>query len=112
MVAPGTSVELTYLRHGEKHSVTLTPVEAADWFSPDRGFLFEQLTFERKARSVGDALALGGQETLDNLTIVFRSVKKLSTNQGFDARSGRPLDDHFDGLARGRRKETLNSCCS
>ena len=36
---------------------------------------------EGKAESLGEACAMGGQETLESLTIVFRSVEKLSTNQ-------------------------------
>lgn len=80
-LAPGTTVELTFLREGKEHTVELTPVESADWFNPDRGFLFEPITFERKAASIGEALALGGQETLDSLTIVFCSVKAISTNR-------------------------------
>jgi regulator of sigma E protease len=39
------------------------------------------MTFEGKAASVGEACAMGGRETIDALTIVFRSVEKLSTNQ-------------------------------
>ena len=80
---PGTTVELSYTRPGWKEpvAVKLTPVEAADWFNPDRGFLFEPMTFDLRANSVGDAVALGGRETLEALTIVFRTVQKLSTNQ-------------------------------
>ncbi|MBN1396315.1 MAG: site-2 protease family protein, partial [Pirellulales bacterium] len=80
-LAPGTLVELTVLRkegEGEKeYKAKLTPAVADDWFAPDRGLRFEAATFARKASSPGEALALGGQETLDNLTIVFRSVKSI-----------------------------------
>jgi regulator of sigma E protease len=78
---PGTTVRLKVSRKESEKTVTIQPVEAADWFTPDRGFVFEPLTFARQATSLGDALALGGRETLDQMTIVFRSVKKLSTNQ-------------------------------
>ena len=81
-LAPGTKVELTVLRQDkEEITVELTPVESDDWFNPERGFRFENMSFERKAESLGDAIALGGQETLDSLTIVFRSVKAISTNR-------------------------------
>jgi regulator of sigma E protease len=78
---PGTTVQLTVLRQGTEKTVTMAPVEDSHWFNPDRGFMFDPLTFERKVRSVGDLLAFGGRWTLDDMTIVFRSVGKLSTNQ-------------------------------
>jgi regulator of sigma E protease len=59
----------------------LKPVESADWFNPDRGLLLEPMMVDRKVGTIGDAMALGGRETLDALTIVFRTVGKLSTNQ-------------------------------
>ena len=74
-------MELTYTRQGKEQKKTLNLAEAADWFNPDRGFLFEPMTFEPKMESVGDAVALGGQETLDALTVVFRSVKAIGTNK-------------------------------
>jgi len=78
---PGTTVELTFSRQEKEQTVTLTPVESAEWFNPDRGLLFEPETFDRKANNLGEAFVLGGQETSDALTIVFRTVGKLSTNQ-------------------------------
>ena len=35
---PGTTVQLTFSRQEKKQTSTLEPVEAADWFNPDRGF--------------------------------------------------------------------------
>jgi regulator of sigma E protease len=78
---PGTTVELTIFRHRSEQTVKLEPVEAPDWFNPDRGLQFEPTTFLAKPESIGEACAMGGQETLDSLTIVFRSLKKISTNQ-------------------------------
>ena len=78
---PGTTVELTVLRQEEEKTVALTPVEAADWFNPERGFNFEPMTFAHRAKSFGDAVKLGGVETWANTMIVFRSIKKLSTNE-------------------------------
>ena len=82
VTAPGTTVELTYLRQGKKHTTKpLATIEAADWFNPDRGLIFEPMTFRCKAQSIGEALAQGGQETLDNLTIVFSMLKALSKSK-------------------------------
>ncbi len=79
---PGTDVQLTLLRDKtELPPVRLQPVEDANWSNPDRGLLFEPMLFEQKAENVDEALALGGRATLDEMTVVFRSVKKLSTNQ-------------------------------
>ena len=78
---PDTTVHLTFSRNEKEQTVTLKPVKAEGWFNPDRGFLFEPMTFARQAETLGDALALGGRDTFDEMTIVFRSVGKLSTNK-------------------------------
>ena len=68
----------------------MQPVEAADWFNPDRGFLFEPLTFERKAKTLATPVPFGGRETLDEMTIVFRSVKATQHEPGLAAKLGGP----------------------
>ncbi|MEN6405953.1 MAG: site-2 protease family protein [Thermoguttaceae bacterium] len=78
---PGTSVDLTFLRGDEKKTVTLKPTAATDWFTPDRGFVFEPMRFVHGADSFGQALRMGGRETLDSLTMVFRSLRALGTAQ-------------------------------
>jgi regulator of sigma E protease len=80
---PGTNVELRYVHPGSKEPITaeLTPADAADWCNPERGFLFEPMTFDLRADSVGDAMMLGGRETLDALTLVYRTVGAISTTQ-------------------------------
>jgi regulator of sigma E protease len=75
---PNTRIELT-LKSGR--SVTLEPVQAEDWFNPDRGFVFEVLTFEQQATSLGDAIRLGTREAVGSLTMVFRIVQRLLDNQ-------------------------------
>jgi regulator of sigma E protease len=79
-VLPGTVVRLTVVRDDKERWTALEPVEVADWHNPERGFVFEPLTVAHRATSLGNALALGGRETLEQLTMVFRSVKKLSTH--------------------------------
>jgi regulator of sigma E protease len=78
---PGTTVKLTFQRKTARRSVTLNPVEAADWFNPDRGFMFEPLVYPCRATNLAGAVALGGQATLDEMTVVYRFLKKLSTRQ-------------------------------
>jgi regulator of sigma E protease len=87
---PGTSVELTVSRAGQEQTVVLQPVEDRDWCNPERGFLFEPMTFERKAASFSEACALGGQATLDELTVVFRTVRALGTSQISPRKLGGP----------------------
>ena len=102
-VLPGTVVRLTVVRDGKERWTALEPVEVADWHSPKRGFVFDPLTVAHRATSIGNALKLGGRETLEQLTMVFRSVKKLSTHD-VSPRAGRPLVHHPDGDACRRRR--------
>jgi len=75
---PGTRLELE-LQDGGK--VALAPVEADDWFYPQRGLEFAVLRVQRRADSPGEAIALGTQETVDSLLLIFRTLKALSTGQ-------------------------------
>ena len=75
----GTTVELTFSRGDKEQTVTLEPVDATDWFSADRGLVFEPMLFAHQPKNLPDALALGARETLDNTTIVFRSLRALVT---------------------------------
>jgi regulator of sigma E protease len=78
-VLPGTSVELSVARGKEQLVVKLDPVDAAGWFCPDRGFLFEPMMLDFRAQSVGEAFTMGARETLDQMTLVFRSIRALGT---------------------------------
>lgn len=75
---PGSKAQLQ-LASGRQ--VTMEPVESKDWFNPDRGFLFEIQEIQRRAESFGDAIRLGLKETVDALTMVFRTVQRLLDNQ-------------------------------
>ena len=75
---PGTRVELN-LKDGR--TLTLTPAAAADWFNPDRGFVFKPLTFTQTAGSVSEAITLGMRESWDSLTLIFRTLRSLGTGQ-------------------------------
>jgi len=75
---PGTLVEL---KLADGREIVLRPVPADDWFNPDRGFLFDLKFFIEQARTPGESLRLGFEETIDSLTMVFRTIQKLSTRQ-------------------------------
>jgi len=75
---PGTKVAIT-LKGGQE--VELVPSAAEDWHNPDRGLIFNLSQFTEKAATPGEALQLGFGETIDALTMVFRTIQKLSTRQ-------------------------------
>ena len=87
-LAPDTQIELTFSREGEElPAQKLTAVEADGWFNANRGFLFQPLTSQLKAKSISEAFALGGEQTLSDLTVVFRTVKKLTTTTDVSPRN-------------------------
>jgi len=72
----GSKIELTF--QGDK-TVSLVPVDAADWYNPDRGLVMQPASFTLTAKSFGEALKLGGEETLLQATIVLRFLQRLTT---------------------------------
>ncbi len=75
---PRTTVEL---KLGDGREVTLEPVETDEAFFPDRGLIFDFLMVEREAESIAEAVALGTEETVNSLLIIFRTINKLGTGQ-------------------------------
>ncbi len=73
---PGTKVEL-HLE--DDRLVELKPVEAADWFNPNRGFAFQPKETFVRASTPGEAVRLGGQETVDSLLFVWGILSKLGS---------------------------------
>jgi regulator of sigma E protease len=78
---PGTKVELTFKRKGKEQTATIVPTTLADVYNPYRGFRFEPLTVLSRGDSWNEAFALGGVQTLKDVTVVFRSVRALGTGQ-------------------------------
>jgi len=74
---PGSEIELTWDRAGEKKTRMLTWYEAGDWFNPDRGFRTGLLLFPQKGETWGEAIQFGAEETLDSTLLVFRVLSKL-----------------------------------
>jgi len=85
---PGGTVELTL---ADDRVVELQPVDAPDWFRPERGFEFEAKTFFSGGQSFALAVRLGTRETIDSLTIVYRFLAKLGTRQVDATAFGGPL---------------------
>jgi regulator of sigma E protease len=89
-VDPGTKVELTVKRPGEEaaHNVTLEPASAEGAYVEARGLNFELIERIRTARSFGEQVRLGWDETTEALGMVFRFLKKLGTQVPFTALGG------------------------
>jgi regulator of sigma E protease len=73
---PGTVVELE-TETGDK--VSLEPAPVDDWFNPDRGLLLEQEKVVRQAESLAEAAVLGYDETVESLTMIYRTLRKMGT---------------------------------
>jgi regulator of sigma E protease len=70
----GATVELEF--QGGKN-VSLTPVDAVDWYHPERGLAMQPAEFMLKAKSFGEAMRLGGEETYLQATLVLRLIPRL-----------------------------------
>ena len=87
-LAPGTEVELEWLRQGVSRKATLAPETVHDWFNPDRGMIFEPVYVYLTANTWGEALAAGGAETLNATLLVYRTLHKLGSQVSFKALGG------------------------
>ena len=72
-------VELTVGAGDNERQVMLQPVDSAEWFSPDRGFVLRPLERIRKADSLGEAIEFGSRETKESLLMVYRFLQKLGS---------------------------------
>lgn len=72
----GTAARLTT---SDKRTVDLQPVDARNWFNPERGMRFERRLITEQADSAGQAMRLGWRETADSTMLVFRVLGKLGT---------------------------------
>jgi regulator of sigma E protease len=73
--------EKVLLTTTDGRKLTLEPTKSPDFFNPDRGFWFASMTRIRKATSFGEALALGGRETKEDLLQVYWFLQKLGSGQ-------------------------------
>jgi len=91
--AAGTVLRLTVKEDaGGERTVDLTPAEAADLFVVDRGLVFEPLTTQVRAASLGDALGRGARKTLEDLSLVYGFLGKLWTNDIDPRLVGGPIE--------------------
>ena len=73
---PGSKVKLTL---ADGRTTTLEPVDAADWYFADRGLNTAPEMITAQARSISEALAMGGRETVDAVLHVYLFLRKLGS---------------------------------
>lgn len=78
---PGSKVELT-VKDGSTadaapQTIPLLAVTQDDWFLPERGLLFQAETFDLRAESFAQAVAMGADETWESITLVYRILDRL-----------------------------------
>jgi regulator of sigma E protease len=90
----GTRLRLTVepAAGGDRREVDIEPVEADDRFVVDRGLVFEPVYETVRARSFGDALARGTRKAFENLSLVYRFLHKLTSNQLSPRLLGGPIE--------------------
>ncbi len=71
----GTKVELTL--KGQEKPILLEPQDSDTYFLTIRGFRLKDVTRIRQAADFGEALALGGRETWEAVTMVVQFLRKV-----------------------------------
>ena len=92
-VAPGTRVQLVIEgADGLARDVELDPAAEVDRFVVDRGLVFKPVYKLVKAGSVGAALASGGRKAMEDLSLVYRFLGKLTSSQISPRLLGGPIE--------------------
>jgi len=77
---------------GKRRTVELTTKDADDQFVIDRGLFFEPLYEVVRAGSFFEALSRGGRKAVDNLSLVYRFLHKLTSNKISPRLLGGPIE--------------------
>jgi len=77
---------------GLSRDVELLPVAATDSFVMDRGLIFQPVYRLVQAASVGSALAQGLAKTGEDLSVVYRFLQKITSNQISPRLLGGPIE--------------------
>lgn len=85
LIPPKSKVELTL--EGDR-TVVLEPAEAALWFNPHRGLIFDVKTVTQTAESPAEAVSLGFDKTVESTLLVYQFLQKLFTQISPRALSG------------------------
>jgi regulator of sigma E protease len=79
-------------RGGKRRTVELATSDADDQFVADRGLVFEPVYEIVRAGSFFDALSRGGRKAFENLSLVYRFLHKLTSNQISPRLLGGPIE--------------------
>ena len=101
---PGSKVELT-LADGRTAELEPRPVD--DWPNPERGFEFQSKGTLVQAKTWASAVRLGGQETVDSLSMVVNFLRKLKSGQVSFRRA-----EHWQERAAATGRRHLRGCWS
>jgi regulator of sigma E protease len=77
---------------GKRRTVELSAKDADDQFMVDRGLVFEPVYEIVRAGSFFDALSRGGRKAFENLSLVYRFLHKLTSNQISPRLLGGPIE--------------------
>ncbi len=92
-VAPGTQVQLVVEgSDGLARDVELDPAAEVERFVIDRGLVFKPVSKLVKAGSVAAALASGGRKAMEDLSLVYRFLGKLTSSQISPRLLGGPIE--------------------
>jgi len=92
-VPAGTSMHLTIQSAaGTKREVEIAPVASAGQFVIDRGLIFEPVTRLVRAASFTEAIQQGSAKALSDLSLVYRFLRKLTSNQISPRLLGGPIE--------------------
>jgi regulator of sigma E protease len=91
---PGTRLRLQIesAAGGEKREVEIEPRQSDERFVVDRGLVFEPVYEIVRASSFLDALSRGSRKALENLSLVYRFLHKLTSNQISPRLLGGPIE--------------------
>jgi len=85
-------VDLEAAEGGARRSVDIAPRVSDEQFVVDRGLVFEPVYEIVRAGSFLDALSRGGRKALENLSLVYRFLHKLTSNQISPRLLGGPIE--------------------
>jgi regulator of sigma E protease len=88
----GSRLKLSLEGAGGVRQVEIEPVAEPDRFVVDRGLVFEPVSKLIRAGSVGAALRRGARATLQDLSLVFGFLKKLTSSQISPRLLGGPIE--------------------
>ncbi len=91
-VPADTTLRLTVENDAGRRDVDLVPVAAADRFVVDRGLVFDPVYKTVRAGSVGAAFARGSRKAMEDLSLVYSFLQKLTSNQISPRLLGGPIE--------------------